>query len=189
MAGGELGEDHHDGRCVVVHGDGGLGAGKRADEVLRMVVAASARHVLDAVFERGVKPRWRFHHGLHGGLCQHAAPRLVWMTTPVALMTRLRLGRSVASAPLTASVKIASTSTASTAPAKMSCLLPVYRRTGAVDEHGTGTMASSAFPMGGGISSSTWGNARKGRCVVRAWVLFPYCVQRRPRMQGGAGFP
>ena len=40
-----------------------------------MVVAAAARHVLDAVFERGVAARG-FHHCLHRGLCQHAAAKV-----------------------------------------------------------------------------------------------------------------
>ena len=72
MAGSELGEHHHDGGRVVVHGDGGFGTGERADEVLHMVVTAAARHVLDAVFKRGIAAR-RLHHRLHGGLGEHAA--------------------------------------------------------------------------------------------------------------------
>lgn len=176
-------EHHHDCR-VVVHGDGGLGAGKRADEVLPLVVAVP-RHVLDAVFERGVAARG-FHHCLYRGLCQHAAAELVWMITPVALMTRLRLRRSVASAPLTASVKIASTSIVSCSR-QDELALPVYRRTGAVDEHGTGDDGLERL-HGSGISSSTWGNARKRS--VRGSGIDPLSLLRAtpPCMRGRRGF-
>ena len=137
VAGGELGEHHHDGCRVVVHGDGGLGAGKRADEVFHMVVAAAARHVLDAVFERGVAAR-RLHHGLYGGLCQHAAAE-VGVNDHAGCVDDAPEARAQRGQRAVDGIGQDGLCVDRIHCSRQDELaLPVYRRTGAFDEHGAG---------------------------------------------------
>ena len=72
MAFREFGKHHEGCGCVVVDGHGRLGAGECAYKRLDVVVAAAARHVLDAVFERGIAAR-HVDNGVEGLLRQGAA--------------------------------------------------------------------------------------------------------------------
>ena len=73
MFGGEFGEYKHDGRCVVVHGDGGFGAGERADEPFAVGVTAAARERFGIVFQSGVAA-YDLVHGSCGLFRKDAAP-------------------------------------------------------------------------------------------------------------------
>ena len=75
MTCGEFREHHHD-RCgVVVHGDCGLGAGERADELLAVGMARAARHRVGVVFQRRI-PACNLVYGLNGGGRENASPEV-----------------------------------------------------------------------------------------------------------------
>ena len=91
--GGQGGEHQEYGRGVVVHRQGGFRPGEGAEKPVHMGEAAAPAALFQVVFQIGVAPGGPSYTPARRPPPAGARPRLVWSTTPVALMTARRWGR------------------------------------------------------------------------------------------------